>query len=114
MTKLNVVLCFSLTCFSVVFIASLTSNLWPTSLFRGAIGLVAGAGLGFIFHAIWKFVVSTRPEKVTLKEEDSTDQYIDDIIKMEQEFSRSPNKEESEVTDAEEETSYDVQNGEQQ
>ncbi|MCR6096067.1 hypothetical protein HXA31_08325 [Salipaludibacillus agaradhaerens] len=114
MTKMNVVLCFSITCFSVVFIASLTSNLWPTSLFRGIIGLVVGAGFGLIFHAIWKFVVSTRPEKVTLEEEDSTDRYIDDIIKMEQEFSRTPLTEEPEATAAEEETSYDVQNSEQQ
>ncbi|UTR15074.1 hypothetical protein MM221_00275 [Salipaludibacillus sp. LMS25] len=113
MTKMNVVLFFSIISFAIVFTASLTTNLWPVSLFRAIIGLVAGAGLGFIFHAIWEFVVSTRPEKVTLEEEDSTDQYIDDIIKMEQEFSENPITEESEAADADNEVSYDVQKSEQ-
>ncbi|WP_280768957.1 hypothetical protein [Salipaludibacillus daqingensis] len=47
---------FSTTAFLIVFISSLSTNQWETSLFRAVVALVIGLFIGVLFNELWKWI----------------------------------------------------------
>ncbi|SDN28837.1 hypothetical protein [Alkalicoccus daliensis] len=48
----------------VVFLASISINQVPTSLFRSAIGFISGSGAGIVFYGLYSMIIYDTGEKL--------------------------------------------------